>query len=86
MTALHYACCKRNGAQWLPWLLKSPLESTLLNALLETAVCSRSAEAVRILMQQAEADAGLVIHLILKAVENLHAECEKVLLEVSDEE
>lgn len=86
MTALHYACCKRNGAQWLSWLLKSPLESTLLNALLETAVCSRSAEAVRILMQQAEVDAGLVIHLILKAVENLHAECEKVLLEVSDEE
>lgn len=86
MTALHYACCKRNGAQWLPWLLKSPLEPTLLNALLETAVCSRSAEAVRILMQQAEVDAGLVIHLILKAVENLHAECEKVLLEVSDEE
>lgn len=86
MTALHYACCKRNGAQWLPWLLKSPLESTLLNALLETAVCSRSAEAVRILMQQAEVDAGLVIHLIHKAVENLHAECEKVLLEVSDEE
>lgn len=86
MTALHYACCKRNGAPWLPWLLKSPLESTLLNALLETAVCSRSAEAVRILMQQAEVDAGLVIHLIHKAVEHLHAECEKVLLEVSDEE
>lgn len=63
-----------------------PLESTLLNALLETAVCSRSAEAARILMQQAEVDAGLVIHLILKAVENLHAECEEVLLEVSDEE
>ena len=86
MTALHYACCKRNGAQWLPWLLKSPLESTLLNALLDTAVCSRSAEAVRILMQQAVVDVGLVIHLILKAVEHLHTECEKVLLEVSDVE
>lgn len=86
MTALHYACCKKDGAPWLPWLLKCPLEPTLLSTLLETAVCSRSAEAVRILMQQAEVDAGLVIHLILKAVKNLHAECEKVLLEVSDEE
>lgn len=68
MTALHYACCKRGGSQWLPWLLKSPLEPTLMNALLETAVCSQSAVAVRILMQQAEIDADHVTYLIHKAV------------------
>lgn len=80
MTALHYACCKRSGAQWLPWLLKCPLEPSLLNALLETAVCSQSAEAVRILMQQAEIDANLVTCLILKAVELNAAEVLRVLL------
>lgn len=80
MTALHYACYKKIGAQWLPWLLKCPLEPSLLNALLETAVCSQSAEAVRILMQQAEIDANLVTCLILKAVELNTAEVLRVLL------
>ncbi len=80
MSALHYACCKKDGAQWLPWLLKSPLEPTLLSALLETAVLSRSAEAVRILMQQTEIDTDLAIHLIHKAVELNAAEVLRALL------
>lgn len=80
MTALHYACCNKNGAHWLPWLLNRPLEPALLNALLETAVCSQSSEATQILMQQKGIDADLVIHLIHKAVDLNDAEVLRQLL------
>lgn len=80
MTALHYACCNKNGAHWLPWLLNRPLEPALLNALLETAVCSQSSEATQILMQQKGIDTDLVTHLIHKAVELNDAEVLRLLL------